>query len=307
MKAALLQDFVHQVRERGLEVHGVAVQQHGRLLEEYRWIEDLPHILHSLSKSFTATAVGMAVEEGRFRLDDRVVDFFPEEAPREVSPYLEELTVRDLLIMAPGRAGSLMLQKQRDAIPNPNWVEYYLGEPLTCRPGTYFAYDTGCTYMLSALIQKTTGVKLVDYLQPRLFIPFGYEEKPRWEECPRGIDLGGAGLWLRTTQLLPLGQLYLQQGQWEGGQILTQEWVREATSKQIDTAVIQTSRDNVCGYGYQFWICHNGAYRGDGAYAQFCIVLPWLDAVIAVNSQERRAQEVLDVIWATILPKLEEG
>lgn len=301
----LLADFTARIEREGLTLHGVAVQQHGKLLAEHRWIADTPHILHSLSKSFTSTAVGMAIAEGKMTLEDKVIDYFPALLPQEVSPELETLTVRHLLTMSPGRDKPCMMNDQRPHILEPDWVKYYLSQPFDRMPGERFSYDTGCTYVVGAIVQQATGEKLIDYLMPRLFTPL-HIYRPMWDECPMGRNVAGAGLFLRTKELLPFGQLYLQKGVYEGWRLVSESWVQEATSLQIETAGWADSPDAQAGYGYQFWRCQNGAYRADGAHSQFCIVLEKLDAVVAVTAEEYNSQAVLDAVWEEICPKLEQ-
>lgn len=299
---ALLADFATSIQRKGRTVHGIAVSQHGRLLEEWRTIPDEPHVLHSPSKSFTATAVGMAMDAGLFGLEDRIVELLPESVPADISDPLRHLTVRHLLTMQPGRDKPCMMMDQRPKIIHPDWVKYYLSLPFDREPGERFAYDTGCTYVLSAIVQKHTGETVLDYLTPRLFHPLGIE-KPCWEACPMGRSLGGAGLFLRTKELLPFGELYLHHGEFGGRRLLSAEFADAATAKQVDTPPDGT-KDNTCGYGYQFWMNHDGNFRADGAFGQFCIVLRELDAVIAIHSNDDDAQQILDSVWEEIVPRL---
>lgn len=299
----MLEEFVAQVATQGLTLHGAAVMQHGEKLEEYRWAPDVPYELHSLSKSFTSMAIGLLVEAGKLRLDDAAISFFPrEKLPEVISPRLQALTVRNLLTMAPGHSTSLMLSPQRRALTTSDWVRYYFSVAQDLEPGERFVYDSGCTYILSAIIQNITGQKTRDYLIPRLFEPMGMGA-PRWDECPLGITAGGWGLWLRTDEVLRFGQLLLQKGVWEGQRLIPEDWIDQATSRQIDTASFSGGADNYVGYGYQFWMNTVGGYRADGAFAQYSIVLPEKDAVIAINAHNEN-QPVLDAVWQTILPQL---
>lgn len=299
----MLEEFIAQVAAQGLTLHGAAVMQHGEKLEEYRWAPDVPHELHSLSKSFTAMAIGLLVEAGKLQLTDAAISFFPrEKLPEVIPPRLQAMTVRDLLTMAPGHSTSLMLSHQRKALNTSDWVRYYFSIPQDLEPGERFVYDSGCTYILSAIVQNITGQKTRDYLIPRLFEPMGMGA-PRWDECPLGITAGGWGLWLRTDEVLRFGQLLLQKGVWKGQRLLPENWIDQATAIQIDTASFDGGADNHAGYGYQFWRNTVGGYRADGAFAQFSIVLPEQDAVIAINAHNE-GQPVLDAVWRTILPKL---
>ncbi|MDD4796913.1 MAG: serine hydrolase, partial [Eubacteriales bacterium] len=226
METGFLDDFKREAARRGLMLHGVAVQQRGALVDAHQWQDDVPHILHSLSKSFTAMAVGMLVEDGRLSLDDSVTGFFPDDCPDNVSPELAAMTVRHLLTMSAGHAQPKMMSYQRKEIRDDNWVRYYLSCPPDRMPGERFVYDSGCTYMLSAIAQAITGQTVLDYLTPRLFEPLGIG-RPAWETCPRGITLGCAGLFLRTRQLLPFGQMLLDGGSYGGRQLVPRRWVEQ--------------------------------------------------------------------------------
>lgn len=296
----LLQDFVTAAESRQLGLYAVAVQQGGRKREAFFWEEDRPHVLHSLSKSYTSLAIGMARDTGKLALTDPVISFFPEDCPRDVSNWLAQMTVRDLLTMSPGHDTPWMMSHQRGRIDDPNWVRYYLSRPMDRAPGERFVYDSACTYMLSAIFQKVMGESVLDYLTPRLFTPMGIG-KPWWATCPRGITLGCAGLYLKTEDILPLGQLCLDEGKLCGKQAVSRAYIREATSCQVDNF---GEKDGGCGYGYQFWMNRAGGYRGDGAYGQLCIVLPEKEAVIAINADHANGQDILDTVWECLEPQL---
>jgi CubicO group peptidase (beta-lactamase class C family) len=296
-------DFV-QVAESELDaLHSFILVRHGRRIAQGWWTPyapEHPHMLFSLSKSFTSTAVGLAVAEGRLSVNDPVLPFFPEEAPAEVSDNLAAMRVRHLLSMVTGHAEDTTryLHEAQDG----NWVKAFLARPVEHAPGTHFLYNTGATYVLSAIVQKLTGTTLLDYLQPRLFEPLGIEGAT-WETCPRGINTGGFGLSVKTEDIARFGQLYLLKGQWQGQQILPTAWVEEATARQVDNAPNENPEWEQ-GYGYQFWRCRYNAYRGDGAFGQFCLVMPDQDAVLAVTSGIGNMQAVLDQVWKHLLPAM---
>jgi len=304
---ALFRDFVETANRKNLGMYGVAVNQHGRFLGEYRFVPDEPHPLYSLSKSFASTAVGMAADEGLLKITDRVVSFFPEFLPDEVGGGLAAMTVRDLLVMASGHSAPVLMRRPPDAQTPPeeqdrDWVALFLAAKPDIMPGKRFVYDSGCTYMLSAVLQKLTGQTMRDYLMPRLFEPLGIEN-PVWDTCPRGRTLGGTGLHLRTTQILPFGQLYLQDGVWNGKRLLSSKWIAQATSYQIGTTCAEIY-DKRMGYGYQFWMARHESYRASGAHGQGCMILPKWDAVIAYNAKTSDMQGILDNVWDNIAPKL---
>ncbi|HEY2411543.1 MAG TPA: serine hydrolase, partial [Pirellulaceae bacterium] len=264
-----------EAADKGLDsLHSIMLVRHGKVVAEGWWAPyspAAPHSLYSLSKSFTSTAVGMAIAEGKLKLDDDVLKFFPEDAPAEPSKNLQAMRVSDLLRMNTGH------QTEPKRVADQVWTKAFLAHEVPFKPGTHFLYNTSATYMLSAIVQKATGEKLIDYLRPRLFEPLGIEN-PTWESSPQGINTGGYGLSVRTEDIAKFGQLYLQKGTWHGKQLLPEEWVAKATARQTSNGSNPKS-DWDQGYGYQFWRCRHGAYRGDGAFGQFCVVLPEQDAV----------------------------
>lgn len=309
MSILILQEFIERIDKEKLKLAGIAVSQHGKCLGEHRWSADSPHRLYSLSKSFTSTAVGMAIDEGYLKLTDRPIDIFAELLPDYVDEKLEKLTLRDLLMMASGHDEPYLLLPQRDKVIEPDWVKYFLTKPFKLLPGTKFVYDTGCTYVAGAMVQQVTGKKLVDFLMLRLFDKFGINH-PAWLECPKGRNVAGDGLYLRTKELLKFGQLYLQKGIWLGERLISEDWIKEATKVQIASSqpggdTQGSMPDWGCGYGYQFWMCQTGAIRADGKDSQFCIIDEKLDAVIAITADEERSQEILTAVWEEIYPRLE--
>jgi CubicO group peptidase (beta-lactamase class C family) len=302
--AAILQ-FVEAVESQIHELHSFILLRHGKVIAEGWWSpykrENL-HMLFSVSKSFTSTAVGLAVAEGLFSIDDLVLSFFPEEAPAEPNEYLAAMRVRHLLSMSTGHAEdtwSYMLERA-----DGNWIKGFLEVPVLHAPGTHFSYNTGATYMLSAIVQKMSGMKMVDYLEARLFEPLGIE-KATWEESPQGINSGGIGLSIRTEDLARFGQLYLKKGMWQARQLLAEAWITEATSFHIANGDSPES-DWTQGYGYQFWRCRHGAYRGDGVFGQYCIVMPEQKAVLAITGGVDLfdMQQPLNLVWEILLPAM---
>jgi hypothetical protein len=194
-------------------------------------------------------------------------------------------------------------------VKSQNWVREFLARPVKYAPGTHFVYNSGATYLCSAIVQKVTGQPLLEYLTPRLLQPLGITGAT-WESCPMGIHIGGWGLSVPTDALVKFGQLYLQKGKWQDRQLLPEKWVAEATSKKIQQpAPEKPSRPNekndwLQGYGYQFWRCQHGAYRGDGAFGQFCVVLPEQNLVMVLTGETNDMQGVLDAAWNTLLPAL---
>ena len=305
-----LLNFVNAIEAENLNVHSLMVVRHGQVVAEGWWnpySPDLKHTLYSLSKSFTSTAVGMAVAEGKLSVDDTVLSFFPADRPATISDNLAAMRVRDLLTMTTGHDKDTTATVRANG--NQNWIRTFLAQPVDHQPGTHFVYNSGATYMLSAIVQHVTGQTLLDYLKPRLFGPLGIEGAD-WEVDPNGINTGGWGLRVRTEDIAKFGQLYLQKGLWNGKRLIAANWIADATRSHIlqPTADESTrnSSDWLQGYGYQFWRCRHDAYRGDGALGQYCIVLPKQDAVIAITAETGNMPAILNAVWAHILPAFQD-
>ena len=296
---AAVRAFVEAADKDVDSLHSFMLVRHGHVVAEGWWAPysaDARHMLFSLSKSFTSTAVGLAVAEGKLSIDDPVLKFFPDDAPADPPANLKAMRISDLLRMNTGH------QSEPPRKADEPWVKTFLKHPVPFKPGTHFLYNTSATYMASAAVQKATGQTVLDYLKPRLFDPLGIEN-PTWEASPQGITAGGYGLSIRTEDIAKFGQLYLQKGKWNGKQLVPAEWVEAATCRQTSNGSSPKS-DWDQGYGYQFWRCRHNAYRGDGAFGQYCIVLPEQDAVIAITSGLRDMQAVLNLVWDKLLPGL---
>jgi CubicO group peptidase (beta-lactamase class C family) len=299
--------FLDSVAGSKHEFHSFMLIRHGKVVAEGWWNPyrpELKHTLYSLSKSFTATAIGFARAEGKLSLTDKVISFFPDQLPDTPGAYLQQLTIKDLLTMSVGH--------ERDptgrAVQDSNWIKTFLATPIKNEPGTSFVYNSLATYMLSAIVQKVTGQNVNEYLQPRLYEPLGITN-PDWETDLNGRSTGGWGLRLRTEDIAKFAQLFLQKGKWNGKQLLPAGWVEEANSAHIIqhpeySKARRDSSDWEQGYGYQMWRSRNNAYRGDGAFGQYALVLPEQDAVIAITSETGNMQGQLDLIWKLLLPAM---
>ena len=305
--------FFSAAAKAKLDVHSVMIVKDGAVIYSHwqsKGAPNVPHVLHSVSKTFTATAVGLAIAEGRLNLTDKVVSFFPDKLPNEVSDNLMAMTIRDLLTMTCGHDDEPNQSKREE------WVKTFLAHPVKHTPGTFYLYNSLGTYMLSAIVQKVTGEKVLDYLTTRLFEPL-HIDKPRWDESPQGISAGGWGLYLKTEDLAKMGQLLLQNGKWKGKQIIPAEWVYEMSKKQVESinpgtrleqaeerGMIKETSDWMQGYGYQMWRCRPGCFRADGARGQYIIVVPDKNAVIAITSDVEDLQGELNLVWEKILPAI---
>ncbi|HLZ57885.1 MAG TPA: serine hydrolase [Ktedonosporobacter sp.] len=303
--SSTLLHFVEALDSQLHDLHSFMLLRHGSVVAEGWWSpyrREYPHMVFSLSKSFTSTAVGLAVAEGYFSIDDPVLSFFPDEATTQESDYLAAMRVRHLLSMTTGHTvdtWAFMVDR-----PDGNWIKGFFEVPVVHAPGTHFLYNTGATYMLSAIVQKITGARLISYLEPRLFEPLGIEHAV-WDESPQGIATGGVGLRLTTEDIARFGQLYLQKGIWQGRRLLSEAWITEATNSRIEP-VAHPQSDWTQGYGYQFWRCRHGAYRGDGVFGQYCIIMPEQNAVLAITGgiDVYDAPLPLNLVWDLLLPAM---
>lgn len=296
--------FVEAVDEKVGGLHSFMLLRHGQVAAEAWWAPyaaSYPHMLFSLSKSFASTAVGLAVSEGHLTVDAAVTSFFPGDLPEKVGDHLAAMRVRHLLTMSTGHDKDAT--GPTTAAPDGNWVKAFLALPVEHEPGTHFVYNSAATYLLSAIVQELTDKTVLDYLTPRLFGPLGVEGAT-WETSPQGINTGGWGLSIKTEDIARFGQLYLRKGEWHAKQVVPASWVDEATRKQVSNGTGDAS-DWTQGYGYQFWRCRHGAFRGDGAFGQFCVVMPEQDAVLAVTSGVGDMQAVLTATWDLLLPGIQ--
>lgn len=291
----------------GLEPHSLMVLRHGYVVASGWWYPYTPsrlQLMYSVSKSFTSTAAGLVAGEGLLDVDRPVVSYFPELDADITDARSRSILVRHVASMASGHTEDTWPRAKIDDPAEP--VRGFLRIPPDRDPGTVFAYNQSCTYTLAAIVQRLTGDTLSAYLQKRLPRVFGDAEL-RWQHDRLGRNLGFSGLYATTETIARLGLLYLDRGTWEGERVLDPHWVSEATRVQVVTAgANMNGGDWEQGYGYQFWTSRHG-YRADGAYGQFCLVLPDSDTVVAITSQTNDAQALLDAVWDNLLPALLDG
>ncbi|GGQ67909.1 serine hydrolase domain-containing protein [Streptomyces asoensis] len=288
-----------------VEPHSLMILRHGRLVASGWWAPYTPgrkQLLYSLSKSFTSTAAGFAVAEGLVGLDDTVLSYFPEFDAEVTDPRSRSMRVRDVAAMASGHAQETY--ERAHALDPEDLLRGFLLLPPDHDPGSVFAYNQPATYALAAVLRRVTGVPLTAWLRPRLLDPLGIGEVA-WQSDRSGRELGFSGLHATTDAVARLGQLYLDDGVHEGERLLPAEWIAEATRAHIATAAPTTAAADPAdwerGYGFQFWRSRHG-YRGDGAYGQFCLVLPEHDAVIATTAATNDMQALLTLVWEHLLP-----
>lgn len=257
-------------------------------------------VMWSVSKTFTATAIGFAEQDGLLKTSDRVIDYFDgEDLPAQPHPYLAEVTLHDLLIMSSGLPDLAYMAIQGKL---EDWTKATLASDFRFKPGEAFEYNSINGYILSVIINKVTGMKMADYLDQKLFKPLKIEEF-YWSESPQGQNAGGWGIYLSTESLAKMAQFILQKGQWNGRQLLSEEWFEKATKAYIGK--FENTDDQWCqGYAYQMWHCLDGAIRMHGANGQLGIIFPDKNAVVVTTAHVSDEKRVLNAIWNNIYPLL---
>ncbi len=291
----MLQDFVTFINSNGCKVHGIVVLQNGEKIAEHHFDPEERRNLYSATKSITATAVGIAVHEGFIHLEDSILPYLREEVPENVSgehlAQLEKVTVERLLTMS-------IADYPFERLSCDNWLRYILSLPLPNIDQIKFRYNNFTAYLAGVVVEKSTGLKMMDYLTPRLFDPLDISEV----ECaysPEGYFYGSTGMMLTVSELARFGQLYLQKGCYQGRRLIPECWVEQATAKHID--------NKEEGYGYYFWRQKENSYWARGKWGQICAVFPDKNAVIAVMSdlQDEMASAAMRLcLWDTVYPKL---
>ena len=284
------------------DIHHVMVVRHGKVVAELHptpFRAEDAHTLYSASKTFTSLAVGLAIDENLLRLDDRVMTFFPDKRTGHVSDEMAAMTVRDLLMMASGVKPDWTMRNN-----STDWVKDWLAKPVEDKPGSLFQYDSMCTFMLSAIVQRVTGYSMLEYLQKRLFDPMPITVAD-WEASPDGINTGGWGLRVQAETMAKLGLLLLNKGNWNGEQLVSADYVTAACSRLIDggAKTIVPPTDGNQGYGYQVWQSKwPGSFRADGAMGQYTVVVPQEDLVVVILGMKLYGHEELACIWNQLMP-----
>lgn len=250
--------------------------------------------VYSLSKTFCSTAIGCAVDEGLLRVDDRIVDIFPDKLPETVSEHLAHMRVRHVLSMNTGHAACVMPKMYA----SDDVARAFLAEEVAFEPGTHFTYNTGATCLLSAIISRVTGESLYDYLSRKILFPMGIRDVV-WNTCGEGVNEGGCGIQITGDEIVRLGRLYRNRGIWEGKRLLSEEWIAEATAVHSDNSANGTP-DWQSGYGYQIWNNSRDGYRGDGARGQLMLILPQHDFVVAVQGLVGNMQTEIDLVMELV-------
>ncbi len=255
---------------------------------------DSPMHLYSLSKSFTSVAFGMCVDDGKLSPNDKLCDIFPDKMPEEMTDALRKMTLHDLLSMQSGHSACVLSQMRW----SDDSIKAFFAQPTVYEPGTTFAYSTASTCICAAAVERVTGKKIVDFLDERLFSKIGIK-KPVWRECRDGQTLGGTGLCLSNNDVAKLGVLLKNKGVYNGTRIVSEEYIKLATSKQASNSN-NGSPDWTAGYGYQLWMNDRKGFRGDGAYGQLCMIFPEDDIVVVLMGEANNMQTEVSLVYKLV-------
>lgn len=284
----IFKDFIHFAQCNELKIEGIAIADTDRVILEHRFMPDQERNIYSHTKSYMSMAAGIAIEEGKLSLSDKLVDLFPQYVPENADPRLLEITLENLLTMTSGfHRAYLMGADRRAGIGFPDYMEYMMTRPILRNPGEEFCYSTADSILAGRMIEQVTGQRLGEYLYRHVFSRLD-QGWPQWENDPQGHPIGGGSMFMRLTEMMKLGQVFLADGKWKHERIISSEWVKAATTKHVETNTeSQEQNEWTCGYGYQFWMSpYPGAYRADGAYGQIGTVLPESGLVVAVQCPE---------------------
>jgi CubicO group peptidase (beta-lactamase class C family) len=259
-------NFLRRIDSERICMHGFLLVRRNRIAAEGYWAPwsaERKHRMYSVSKSFVSLAVGMMIDEGKLTLDDRVAEYFPDKLPEKLHPWLAASTVRDLLTMSTAHSRT---SYSRD---DPDWVWTFFNRTPSHPPGTIFSYDTAATVVLTATVERLAGMPFLDYMRPPFLDPIGFSADASCVRTPEGVSWGGSGVICTLRDLARVALACMNGGMWGEERVLPEDYVRAATSSQIDNAI----RGNF-GYGYQIWRDKENGFSFRGMGSQYAICFP---------------------------------
>ena len=294
--------FLKRLDDNELCMHGVMLFKNGKLLAEgYAppYTADRKHRMYSISKSFTALGIGIMADEGKLTLDDRIVGHFPEYAPGPVHPFLAEATIRDMLTMRDCHNSTLRT------------IGEWFSTPPTHPAGTVFMYNTTCTNLLCAIIERISGGTLMEYLYPRMLEPIGFTPGCACIKGTWGYSWSGSGIICTPGDLAKVAMLCMNGGVWDGRRLISESFIKEAVSKQTDNYIANDDPEHQQGYGYQIWRTRFNGFGFFGMGTQLAVALPDKDLLLITTGDTQGttggSASVLRSFWETVVPSVIDG
>ena len=307
MEKAIL-DFIDRLENSEVPMHAILLMQNGNLIAEGYYApykKDVPHRMFSIVKSLNALCIGILEEEGKLRLTDKIVDYFPDKLPKEVHPFLAAMTIENMLRMRSCHAQTTY------KLSDMEWVESFFKTPPSHKPGTVFHYDTSAAHVLCMLVERVSGKPMFTYFREKIGDEIGWSKDAYLINNDFGDPQGGSGLMCTPKDLLLLAKLLLQEGNWNGKQLLPKEYLKKATSNLTPNVVTGGVKSERMGYGYQIWCGEHGSFVLYGMGGQLAICFPEFNfiCVTCADSQGMGGgnQFIYNVLHETILPALKEG
>ncbi len=308
-----VEEYIDRINRAGKVQHSFLMMRGTSVFAEgyYKpFHRDWLHRMYSVSKTFVSAAIGMLADEGRLSLDDTILSYFPEQDNGNVHPLIREMTIRHMLMMATCHASSAYRLQDRD------WIQVFFHPHLEPDhpAGTEFRYDTSATHTLCALIERLTGKTFLAYLKDKALREFGFSEAAWCVESPEGNAWGGSGVECTTRDLARFAQLFAHGGVVGGKRYLSEDYVKEATSCQIDNMNICGGKPDACyghGYGYQIWRVRDGAFAFLGMGGQLAVILPQKDLIFVCTSDMQGDADgyhgLVDLFFETVADRVTES
>lgn len=283
--------LLNRFEKNNVEIHNMMIAVDGEIIHSvnyHPYREDIPHMIHSLTKAFTNTAVAKAYSEGLLSLSDHVIDFFKDceedYLPENPHENLLEMTIEDLITMRSGHGREISGSEWRPI--KTSWIKEFFKEPVPYKPGEYYCYSSANSYMLSAIVQKVIGKTAHQYLRDGFLDKLGFREFS-WDVSPEGINSGGNGMSLCIEDIMKLGIVYQQNGQYKGEQLISAKWIDRAFGRVKESQLM----DQKVPYNYH-WFEYGDLYTASGIFGQNCMIIPKLKMVIGVTAATKNWQDV---------------
>lgn len=265
--------YINYLEKRGVNIHGMLMMKGDDIFAEYYWEpfhKDFCHRMYSQTKSYVGIAIGLLIDEGKLSLDDKMYKFFSEKTDKELSPHLKEQTIREMLTMT--------------TVGTPSWwfttetavdrTKHYLENSVSNRPsGTFWEYDSAGSQVLSSLVEKLSGKTLLEYMKEKLFNKMGTFKTAEILKTRNGDSWGDSALICTLRDMASFGRLLMKNGNWNGEQLISEDYVKEATSAVVCNDTTGFIDYHVHGYGYQIWRFEQNSFgfTGMGCQLTFCV------------------------------------